>query len=89
MSSRNVVRRNQPQPTTPAKTPRKNEAVDNPALYITRKQAAHLLSITPQTLDKFLYCGQLTKYSFGLKRRKQVRIRLAELLQFMERNAER
>ena len=92
MSSRNVVRRNQSQNTS---TPRKNAAVDNPSLYITRKQAAHMFSTTPQFIDKLLRLGELTAYRFGFpkktnKRRKlELRIRRDELLNWMERKAER
>jgi excisionase family DNA binding protein len=67
---------------------RNNAAVDNPALYITRKQAAQTLSATTQFVDKLLRCGVLTAYRMGFGTRKQIRIRRDELLHWMERNAE-
>lgn len=88
-----AVPRNQSQPTTTV--PRKNAGVDNPALYITRKQAAELISTTPQFVDKLLRLGIITAYRFGFpkktnKRRKlELRIRRDELLAYIERGAER
>jgi excisionase family DNA binding protein len=85
MDPQTAVRRNQSQLTNTA-TPRKNAAIDHPALYITRKQAAQLISMTPQFIDKLLRCGILNTYRMGFGSRKQIRIRRDELLHWMEQN---
>ncbi|HEX6822281.1 MAG TPA: helix-turn-helix domain-containing protein [Candidatus Sulfotelmatobacter sp.] len=89
MSSKTVDRRKQSQAPAKTATPRKNAAVDNPALYITRKQAAQILQSTTQFVDKLMRCGILTAYRMGFGTRKQIRIRRDELLHWMDRNAVR
>ena len=68
-------------------TPRKNAAVDNAALYITRKQAAQLCGSTTQFIDKLLNYEKITRYRIGFGKRKQVRIRRSELLSYIERGS--
>lgn len=57
-----------------------------PQLYISIKDAAHLLGVSPRTIEKWCQNGSLTKVHLKVKGQKQLPVRLltSEVLAMVE-----